>query len=130
MRHECALIVDGETAHNGAFLPCTISNGTYMGGSFSCASRSKNDDGIMEVCLIKAISRPWFIRLLRPHKAGRRPDDPRFADCLVYRRGKTIEIQAPPGFLVSPDGEIVEHSHFTVETLPRAVRFIVPSPPP
>jgi diacylglycerol kinase family enzyme len=82
----------------------------------------------MEVCLIKPISRQRFITHLGPSKDGRHLEDPSITDCLIYRRGKAIEIQAPPGFLVSLDGEIVENPHFTVETLPRAVRFIVPSP--
>lgn len=126
MKHSCSVSVDGEEIHRGNFLLCTISNGTYVGGSYNCAPRSKNNDGYLEVCLVKTISRPRFLKLMNPYKDGKHLDDPNFKDCLVYRRGRKIEITAPEGFLVSLDGEIISSSHFTVENLERAVKFIVP----
>ena len=43
---------------NGSFAVSSKNiNGQYVGGSFKCAPRSVADDGLIDVCLIKPISR-------------------------------------------------------------------------
>lgn len=126
MNNKCTVTVDGERLNNGSLLLCTIANGSYVGGAFCCAPRSKNNDGLLEVCLVRPISRVTFLKLLKPYTNGNHLDDPRFEKIISYRRGKTVEIDAPEGFAFSLDGEVVEKSHFTVEILPGAVRFAVP----
>lgn len=126
MNNKCTVSVDGERLNNGTMLLCTIANGSYVGGAFCCAPRSKNDDGLLEICLVRPISRFTFLKLLPAYTNGNHLDDPRFEKIITYRRGKTVQIDAPEGFAFSLDGEVVEKNHFTVEILPGAVRFAVP----
>ena len=127
MKTDGTVKVDGEEFFSGSFLLCTIANGTYVGSSFKCAPRSENNDGLMEVCLVKTISRPKFVSLIGSYTKGEHLDDPRFDSCILYRRGKTIEISSDtPGFAYTLDGEIVENSSFTVNTLATSLRFAVP----
>lgn len=127
MKNTCTVIADGETLNpSGKCLLCTLANGQYVGGSFKCAPKAKTDDGLIEVCLIKPISRLRFVKLLGPYTAGEHLDNDKFSDIIVYRQAKKIEVKAQPGFAYSLDGEIIYSDHFTVEIAPAALNFAVP----
>ena len=127
MNNEFRVIADGEELNpSGRALLCTVANGQYVGGSFRCAPRAKTDDGLLEVCLIKPISRIRFLQILNPYTEGKHLDDPKMQDIIVYRQAKKVEVIAPEGFAYSLDGEIIYDSHFTIEIVPGAVDIAVP----
>ncbi|MEG2387677.1 MAG: diacylglycerol kinase family protein [Clostridia bacterium] len=127
MNNRASLTLDGKPFYDGAFLLCTIANGTYVGGSYKCAPYAQDDDGLVEVCLIKRVSRFRFLRLLSAYKQGAHLSDPRFSDVLCYRRAKSVTIDGPDGFCVSLDGELLTQSHLTLSVLPGAIQFAVPA---
>ena len=127
MKNKCRVTVDGELLNpKGTMLLCTIANGQYVGGSFRCAPRSRDDDGLLEVCLVHPVSRVRFLRLVKFYTEGSHLDNPKFEKIIEYRRGKQVEVDAPEGFIYSFDGELIEQNRFTVEIAPRALRFAVP----
>ena len=126
MRTRCTVYADGEKLNDGKICLCTIANGRYVGGSYKCAPRSSNDDGWLEVCLIKPISRFKFMKLKKSYTVGEHLDDPQFKDIIVYRRAKQVVIEGKKGFCVSLDGEILEGEKIVVENKPQAIRFVVP----
>lgn len=127
MKNTCTVIADGEVLNpGGKILLCTVANGQYVGGSFRCAPRAKTDDGLIEVCLVRPISRLKFIQLIGPYTNGKHLDDPRMAKIMEYRQVRKVEVQAPEGFAYSLDGEIIHENHFTVEIVPGAVTFALP----
>ncbi len=127
MKNKCVVNVDGEVLNpDGLLLLCTLSNGSYQGGSFYCAPRSDNEDGLIEVCMARPISRLRFIKLVSAYEKGKHLDDPAFSDVVIYRRGKKITLDAPDGFCIDADGEIIEGTHFDLEVIPAAIRFAVP----
>lgn len=127
MNNRCTVIADGETLNpSGRLLLCTLANGQYVGGSFKCAPRSKPDDGLIDVCVIKPISRLRFVRILTPYTNGEHLDREDMKDIVTYRRARRIEVKAEPGFAYSLDGEIIYSDHFTVEIAEKAINFAVP----
>ena len=127
MKNACKVFADGELLNPaGSILLCTIANGQYVGGSYRCAPRSLDNDGLLEVCLVRPISIFTFLKLMNDYKVGTHLDNPAFQKFTVYRRAKEVKISAPEGFVYSLDGELVTGSNFTVEVLPRALRFLVP----
>ena len=127
MVNPCKVSVDGELLNpKGKILLCTIANGQYVGGSFRCAPRSVDNDGLLEVCLVHPVSHFTFMKLIKLYTNGEHLGNPKFDKYLEYRRGKRIEIEAPEGFLYSFDGELIRQNRFTVEVVPRAIRFAVP----
>ena len=127
MKNTFTVKADGETLNpGGKALLCTVANGQYVGGSFKCAPRAKTDDGLIEVCLIKPISRLRFVKILKPYTNGEHLDRADMKDIVVYRQAKKVEVDAPAGFAYSLDGEIIYESHFTVEIAPAAIQFAVP----
>jgi diacylglycerol kinase (ATP) len=127
MKNKCTVSVDGEQLNDGKMLLCTVSNGKYVGGSFCCAPRSDNTDGLLEICVVRPLSRFTFVKLLTPYKEGVYLDDPNFEKYITYRRGRSVHVQAPEGFAFSLDGEIVYKNDFTIEICPGAIRFAVPA---
>lgn len=81
----------------------------------------------MEICMVKPISRFKFVKLLGPYTAGKHLDDPNFKDIIEYRRCSRLEVNAPEGFSVCIDGELLDTTHFVCEVMPGAIRFAVPA---
>ncbi len=127
MNNKAKVYADGRLLNpDGRMLLCTVANGQYVGGSFKCAPKARVDDGLIEVCLIKPISRLRFVRILKPYTNGQHLDDPGMKDIVTYCQAKKVEVVAPDGFAYSLDGEIIYDNHFTVEIVPGAIRLAVP----
>lgn len=126
MRHRAQISADEELLCEKEFLLCTAANGTHVGGSYRCAPRSDNSDGFMELCLVRRISRLRFLSVIKKYKEGSHLDDPSLKKYIVYRRCKSIQVNAPEGFVISLDGEVRKLSSFTAEIVPSAIRFAVP----
>ena len=127
MKTGCAITVDGEPFYTGDILLCTFANGQYVGGSFKCAPRAKVDDGLIEMCLVKPISRLSFVQLIGTYTNGTHLEDPRMKDIRLYTRAKKLTVESGKGLLpVSLDGEVIERKRFTVEVIPGGVSFALP----
>ena len=127
MRNEFKVYADGELLNpEGIALLCTLGNGQYVGGSFRCAPRAKMDDGLVEICLVKPISRLRFIKLIGKYTRGEHLDDPAMQEILTYRQAKSVHVTAPAGFAWSLDGEIIYDNDFVVEVVPAVLSFAVP----
>lgn len=127
MKTNCKVIADGEVLNpSGVMLLCTVANGQYVGGSFKCAPRAKTDDGLMEVCLCRPISRLTFAGLLGTYTAGEHLDSEKTKKYFTYKQAKKVEVFAEKGFAYSLDGEIIYDEHFTIEIVPAALNLAVP----
>jgi diacylglycerol kinase (ATP) len=126
MRTRCRVKADGEVICKKRLLLCTAANGSYVGSSFRCAPYSVNDDGLMEVCLVKPMSRIRFLCMISSYIKGSHLSKAGLKKFLVYRRAKEVEIFAPSGFAVSVDGELLEDNHVTIKIRPGALRFALP----
>lgn len=127
MKTGCTITVDDEPFFSGDILLCTFANAQYVGGSFKCAPRAKVDDGLIEVCLVKPISRLSFVKLIGTYTAGTHLEDPRMKDIVKYTRARKLTVESAKGLLpVSLDGEVIERKRFTVEVVPGGVNFALP----
>ncbi len=126
MRTKAQVAVDGEIMYEGDLLTASFASGQYVGGGFQVAPLAVNDDGLMEVCLMKPVSLPRLLKQIGSYKAGQHLDSPDFSDILLYKRGSRAEITCEKDTVLCLDGEIVRGKHFHLQVLPRAVRFILP----
>ena len=132
MKNKCSVWADGERISGSggnafdSILLCTAANGTHVGGSYCCAPNSRNDDGLMEVCLVRPLSRLRFLRMMNGYKQGTHLDDPKFKPYITYVRARRMTIEGPEGFGISLDGEIYPATHIEVENIPHAVDIIRP----
>ncbi len=127
MKTKCKVWADGELLNpDGKILLCTAANGQYVGGSFKCAPKARTDDGFVEVCIVKPISRIRFFRTIKPYTNGEHIDSEGMKDIVIYRRAKKVSVEAPEGFAYSLDGEIIHENKFTVGIVEKALRFAAP----
>ena len=127
MKNNVSVWADGELLNeSGKALLCTVANGQYVGGSFKCAPRAEVDDGKLEVCLIKPISRIRFVQILGTYTEGKHLDDEKMKDIVTYRQATEVKVEAPEGFAYSLDGEIIYQNRFTITVVPGALNLAVP----
>ena len=127
MKNQFKVYADGKLLNpDGVSLLCTLGNGQYVGGSFKCSPRARLDDGLIEVCVVRTISRLKFVKLIGAYVDGSYLDDPGMKDILVYTQAKKVDVEAPEGFAFSLDGEIIYNNRFTVEIEEKALNLAVP----
>lgn len=127
MRNRCTVYADGKQLNEKDILLCTACNGTHVGGSYFCAPRSKNNDGLLEICLVRPASHIRFLGLMKDYQNGKHLDNPKCKDLIHYCQARRIIIEGPEGFCVSLDGELFYSTHIVVENIQHAVQFIRPA---
>lgn len=127
MDNKFKVYADGELLNpDGHALLCTLGNGMYVGGSFMCAPNAILDDGLIEVSIVKPISRLRFVTLISEYVKGTHLNNPKFADILTYTRAREVRVEAPEGFAYSLDGEIIYENNFTVTVAEKSLNLAVP----
>ena len=127
MKNRFRIAADGEIICDGTILLCTFANGEYVGGSFRCAPRADTADGLMEICMVRPLSRLRFGKLIGFYQRGEHLTDPRMRDMVAYRRAKTVHVAAPRECMICLDGEIEKGTEFDISCVPAALRFILPA---
>lgn len=122
----CTVLADGTPLGNSKILLCTLACGQYVGGGFRCAPKSSNDDGLIDICLVKPLSRFRLVKMMSAYKQGLHLEDERLRDVIVYRRTKKVQIQAPRFIKILLDGEITSFKEAYVEIMPKALQFAIP----
>lgn len=130
MKNEGIVYVDGKPLNpEGKYLLCTIGNGQYVGGSFNCSPRACLDDGLLEICLVKCISRLKFVSLIGTYTNGKHLDSPKYAKIMEYRRSNNVRVVADKPFSYTLDGEIIESKEMNVSVIPNSLKLIIPGKP-
>ncbi|MBR0230045.1 MAG: YegS/Rv2252/BmrU family lipid kinase [Erysipelotrichaceae bacterium] len=128
-RHNnCYIKADGELLNpDGEFMMCTMANGSFVGGSFNCAPRSIVNDGLIEVTVVKPVELIKVPDFIGKYTNGTFIDDPACQKYVTYRQARKIELDWDKPYDMCIDGELDLDSHFTIENLEGAVRFVVPA---
>lgn len=118
---------DGSPLNKEEMLLCTMANGRFVGGEYLCAPRSENNDGLIDICLIKPMSLMTFLQLLPVYTRGEHLDDPKFAKYISYCRAKTATIESRHQIEVCLDGEMIADKTFNVRIIPEAISLVIPA---
>jgi diacylglycerol kinase (ATP) len=117
------LELDGETLVREAVF-VEVANSTYTGTDFLIAPRARLDDGLLDVVLLKRISRLALLRLFRTVYDGSHLRHPQ----VEYFQARSITVtESRPGRLI-PDGEVLGHTPARFECLPGAICFLWTEP--
>ena len=118
---------DGYT-YDDKLLLISIANGCYCGGGIKGLPLAKTDDGLMDVSLVKNVSRRQFVMLFPKYSKGTHLDSPAIKkkDILKYTNEKHLHIESEVSFKVCIDGEISKFREVDFEIAPESFRFIVP----
>lgn len=124
--HKYKVTIDGEEIYSGKVTLCAICNAKCYGGGYYCAPKAEVDDGLVDVCLVKKVSRLTFAKLVKDYKAGRHLDNPKFKPYILYKQGKVVELEIEKPLNYSIDGETDKANKIRIEVIPKALNFVVP----
>jgi len=104
-------------------LMVSIMNGRRMGGSFMMAPESHNDDGVLDLCIVKQVSKAGTFALIPRFMQGNQASHP----AVLFTRASELTVTALSGSLPAhADGETVceEGDKLFIRLLPAALDVI------
>lgn len=104
LRPSRARFTAGGVLHDGPFLLFAVGNSDRTGGGNLLTPRARLDDGLLDLCLVKEMTRMDFARLLPELRAGRHLDHP----AVLYRQVSHLVVEAEEELSVNADGEPLE----------------------
>ena len=113
---------DDETVYEGPFLLFAVGNSGRTGGGNWLTPRADLSDGLLDLCVVKEMSRIDFVRLLPDLRAGRHLDHP----AVIYRQVPRVEVTAERELSVNADGEPLRDRHFEYRISPHRLTLCVP----
>ncbi len=95
----------------------------HYGGGFKIVPNAVMNDGLLDVCIIKPVSRLTVLRMLIKLFWGGHTSHP----AVSIQRTKSLTIQTEPPTLLYADGEKVGYTPATVELVERGLTVLVPA---
>ena len=122
--NDIEVYADGEKLNEKQMLLATLAQGQFVGGQFKCAPKSVNNDGLIDVCVLKTMTFLGLGMIIGTYTKGNHLNRKRRK--IVYRRAKEIEMNSPKDFDVCVDGEMIKGNNFKVECVPGAIKLVIP----
>ena len=117
---------DNGKVMSGKFLLCTLANGCFCGGGFKSSPGATTDDGLIDIGVVKMLSRPRFVSLLPKYKTGTYLETKFAKKKVIYEKYSSVEIKAKEPVNISIDGEISTFTEIKAVNVPAAFKFVVP----
>jgi diacylglycerol kinase (ATP) len=127
LRFDCprtTIELDGERLDQSILLTA-CANGEWYGGGFHIAPRAKPDDGLLDVCVIAAVSRWRIMEKLLSVIRGTHESLPE----VKFFRARRIAFTSPDVLYVQADGDLLPEAdphRVEIEIEPGALNLIVP----
>ena len=121
-------------AGEGDYLIATVCDGVAYGGGFRAAPMADLQDGVLDVIMVKKMSRMRIAGVLSKYKNGLHYQNgrvvPELSDVLEYRRAQKVLIEPMDGkaVITNIDGECTPADSLSAQVLPLAARFVLPAP--
>lgn len=126
MHQNFEICLDDMEVIKGKFLLSTFSNGLSYGGGYKAAPLAQINDGLMDVCIVKKVSRFNLVKLLGVYKKGEHLDNEEIRKYIIYKKCKRVTIKSNNKFCISVDGEIFEDNKLELSIEEEAINFLVP----
>lgn len=123
---------DGEV-FDGEYIIATVCNGKSYGGGYFAAPQADVTDGLLDVLLVKKISRLRLAKVLGVYKRGEHLQAGKvcgpFQDIMQFRRVRQICIRPLDGKrpIVNIDGECAPAEGLCARVMPLAAKFVLPA---
>ncbi len=118
---------DIEHKFSGDSLLAVAANGIYYGGGFKCAPVSDITDGLIDLLIVKKVSRLKFLSLVLKYKKGLHIDPkthqpiPSFKKYVVFAKCKRVVIDGISK--ICADGEVWDTTTADINIIPNAVKI-------
>ena len=120
------VVCDGKEFYNANSTLIAICNGNYYGGGFKVAPYAKDNDGILDVVLVKKLFVLSFAMLIKKFRAGLHLADKKCMKHIKYTTCKEVTISADHQLCLTIDGETFHTDTVNIKVLPDKIRFLLP----
>lgn len=120
------ILQDEKPALSGDFLMMGVGNGKYSGGGFKGLPEAEVTDGLMDISIVKDITRRQFAGLVGKYKKGTHLQTEKGRSIVDYSQCGKIQISDKEPFCIAIDGEIRRARQIDCEIIPRTLSFSVP----
>jgi diacylglycerol kinase (ATP) len=114
-----------EVLHDGDFLIFAVGNAQRTGGGVRLTSAADLSDGLLDVCIVEAMTHMEFVRIAPQLRAGNHVEHEK----VIYRQVRSVTVEAEVDLSVNVDGEPMSSRRFEYRMLPRQVTVMAPGPP-
>lgn len=118
---------DTEHTFSGECLLAVSANGIYYGGGFMCAPVASISDGLIDLLIVKKVSRLKFLSLVLDYKKGKHIDKKTqlikksFAPYVVFCKCKSVKYEGISE--ICADGEVWDATSAQIDIIPAAVKL-------
>lgn len=130
--HRLRLSLDG-IEQTGTYMMMAVCNGRMYGGGYEAAPYARMDDGLLDVVLVKPMSRLRIASVLALYREGKhlRPDgsvEPSLTRWMSFQRARrvTLKVLDSRPIVATLDGECVPVRHLNIENAPGWLRLLLP----
>ena len=117
---------DGEVMDD-IFTLTAIGNGKFCGGGYCATPLADMQDGIMDICAIKKISKLNLITLVGSYKSGEYLNNKRALKYIRHKRASSFRMEFDEPIPICIDGEIKGVKSVDFSVVPNAFNFVVPN---
>lgn len=122
---QVSVAFDHEKPHTYRAIQITACNSPYYGLRLNVAPGIVMNDGWLDVVLYTNFSKSEYIHHAFSISQGRRPFTPK----VVYRRAKSLRIDANTAIEIHADGNVIGTTPAEITMIPRALKVLVPQKP-
>lgn len=119
--HHFTIHTDGNLFYEGMVFSGAVGIGKYNGGGMQQTPKAAVDDGLIDLTIIKKMSKLKIVRNFKLLYSGNIYTIPK----VIYKQCQKIEIDTYPESRIEIDGEAVGTSPFVFEIVPRAIKVVV-----
>ena len=114
--------IDGQTVDAEQTMIC-VCNGRYYGGGFNPVPEADPTDGLLDVLLVKKVSRMQVAGVVGKYKAGRYKELPHL---VTHYRTKEVTIRCDKPTAINLDGELRTAQEVKMSVAKEKIRFFYP----
>ena len=130
--HRLRLCID-DTEHTGTYMMMAVCNGRLYGGGYKAAPYARMDDGLLDVVLVKPMSRLRIASVLALYKEGKHLQqdgtvEPSLSKWMSFVRARrvTLDVLDSRPIVATLDGECVPVRHLDIEIAPGKLHLLLP----
>ncbi len=120
------LVFDDGEIIDSELLLTAIGNGRYCGGGFCGVPEALLDDGLIDMAIIKKLSRIKFIGLIGSYKAGTYLSNSKALKYITYKRVPHFKMEFANPIPICIDGEIKGAKTIDFSVVKNGFNFVIP----
>jgi YegS/Rv2252/BmrU family lipid kinase len=118
--------VDGEVVDEGDYLLAGAANGRFSGGGFDGMPLAITNDGLMNILLVRSVTRRFFISIVKEYHDGTHLSDHRLDGILKHYACNEAVFRPKILMILAIDGETTEVGAVRISIVPNAVTLSLP----